>query len=204
MTKRPTKNLEYEQAGQAGKFKRYNTKNKLIALAIAAVLLVGYLSTINYSPTVKKETETPFTPKDNASQTEAKPNSAAASNDAVKTQDIPQFKPLNIKDSHGNEYYIMKIWYREDLFFTQGFTLINQNKILESTGLNRQSFIHYLLLDDKKQTALVDPAFKKSRLEDIHFGEGNDILQGKTPQEKFIYYLTWQTRKIFKYDINLN
>jgi glutamine cyclotransferase len=98
----------------------------------------------------------------------------------------------------------MKTWNREELFFTQGFTLLNDKTIIETSGLHQHSFLHHLKLNDDDWTATVDRTKKKTALERRYFGEGNDLMQGSSPQEQVIYWLTWRSRDILKYDVDFN
>lgn len=70
--------------------------------------------------------------------------------------------------------------------FTEGLTIHN-NKVLESTGQNGQSWV-----------AEVDPGTgehnKKIILDNRYFGEGMTVLNNK------LYYLTWRTKVGFVYD----
>lgn len=97
----------------------------------------------------------------------------------------------------------MDAWDREERFFTQGLSFVNRTTLLETSGLYGFSKLHYISLNDKTHSVVVDNSKPEVTLERAHFGEGSDIIQGKTPQEQFIYYLTWTSRKIFKYDLNL-
>lgn len=94
----------------------------------------------------------------------------------------------------------MKTWYRKELYFTQGFTFINNFTMLETSGLHGQSFMHHLILKDSDHSALVDNSLTKTALERNYFGEGNDLMQGQSESERVIYWLTWRSRVIMKYD----
>lgn len=114
------------------------------------------------------------------------------------------FKPFQIASKDGSyEIWVMDAWDREERYFTQGLSFVNSTTLLETSGLYGESHLQYINLDDKTHSVIRDDSKPKITLEKSQFGEGSDILQGKNPSEQFIYFLTWTTRKIFKYDLNL-
>jgi glutamine cyclotransferase len=171
----------------------------MICAAFAVMLFIGIVSHANSGPSGidSGSVDTPPQPK-SGSGTQSE---APVAKDP-KLTDTQIQKPVKITDKHGNEFWIMKTWYRQQLFFTQGFTTLNENTIVETSGLHGKSSLHYLKLNDQNQSAIVDTTFKKTILDRKFFGEGNTIMPGKNAGEQVIYYLTWQSRYIFKYDMN--
>ncbi|CAD8046106.1 unnamed protein product [Paramecium primaurelia] len=96
----------------------------------------------------------------------------------LQTQLTGKFKYLNrvLRDNKRNPQY------------TQGFTFLNEDTILESVGLYKKSGIHYIKLND------VNTFQHNQNLDDQFFGEGCDIINNK------VYQLTWLERKIFVYE----
>ncbi|CAD8049964.1 unnamed protein product [Paramecium sonneborni] len=72
--------------------------------------------------------------------------------------------------------------------YTQGFAFLNEDTILESTGLYKQSGIHYINLKN------VNTLQNQYNLDGQFFGEGCDIINNK------VYQLTWLEKKIFVYE----
>ncbi|CAK72306.1 unnamed protein product (macronuclear) [Paramecium tetraurelia] len=90
----------------------------------------------------------------------------------------------------GSYQYLKRI-YRDNTNnpqYTQGFTFLNEDTILESAGLYKKSGIHYFNLKN------VNKLQNRQNLDDKYFGEGCDIINNK------VYQLTWLERKIMVYE----
>jgi glutamine cyclotransferase len=83
-------------------------------------------------------------------------------------------------------YTIYKIFPHDIQAFTQGL-VVEQGKLLESTGQNSTSWIAEVTITSGKQE-------KKVILDKEYFGEGITVLNNK------IYQLTWKNKKGFVYD----
>ena len=106
---------------------------------------------------------------------------------------------LLIKDRFGNLYKILNEFQRDEPCFTEGFSYITDDKLLESCGGWNYASIHYLNIDRKLKKIT-----KQQGLEQHgnYFGEGSDIFLNKDSEPK-IYQLTWDSHLIFEYDIGL-
>ncbi|MFI5204107.1 MAG: glutaminyl-peptide cyclotransferase, partial [Flavobacteriales bacterium] len=71
--------------------------------------------------------------------------------------------------------------------YTQGLEFFNGN-LYEGTGRQGESLLRMININDGRP-------IKEARLEDLYFGEGITIMNGK------IYQLTWSTKKGFVYDL---
>ncbi len=103
-----------------------------------------------------------------------------ASCDASTKTDVSTTDSLDLK------YSVLKTLPHNTKAFTEGL-LIHNNKLLESTGLNNQSWIAEVNL-------LTGEHDKKVILHEQYFGEGIAVLNGK------VYQLTYQEKVGFVYD----
>lgn len=73
--------------------------------------------------------------------------------------------------------------------FTQGLSFINSTHILESCGLNGQSFFHILeyTFTNQNETSLTE-VYKSAIFDQQYFLEGSILF----PVNKVIYILTWR------------
>jgi len=85
-------------------------------------------------------------------------------------------------------YVIIKVYPHDTSSYTQGLEW-NDNKLIESTGLEGKSILQILDTNMK----LVG---SKVKLDKEYFGEGTTLFKDK------IYQLTWKTHKVFVYDAN--
>lgn len=119
----------------------------------------------------------------------------------IETPPTPHKKKVKLeefKDSTGKTLILQQRYSRERLFYTQGLFFF-KNGLVESSGLYGDSYIHFLKLDKTKKTISVELSKK---LKDSFFGEGCDIIKSKNGKDQ-IYQLTWKSRKIFKYKMDL-
>lgn len=100
-----------------------------------------------------------------------------------KKKDNPT-APIN--DTLALKYTVLSVLPHDDKAFTEGL-VIHNNKILESTGLNNQSWI-------AEVDAVTGTHDKKVILDGQYFGEGITVLNNK------IYQLTYREKSGFVYD----
>ena len=100
--------------------------------------------------------------------------------------DASKTKNLSTTDSLELKYSVLKTLPHNTKAFTEGL-LFHNNKLLESTGLNNQSWIAEVNL-------LTGEHDKKVTLPEQYFGEGIAVLNGK------VYQLTYQEKVGFIYD----
>lgn len=96
----------------------------------------------------------------------------------VNTNVIAAPTPLN--------YTLVKVYPHDTSAYTQGLEWYN-NTLIESTGLRGKSVLYQM-------DSQLKPLGKKVKLDDLYFGEGITIFEGK------IYQLTWEEHKVFVYD----
>ncbi|KAL4460000.1 hypothetical protein ABPG74_003526 [Tetrahymena malaccensis] len=85
---------------------------------------------------------------------------------------------------------------RDMLFFVEGFTFISKNLILESTGLENQTEIHFIDLDDM--------SIKNSYTFDSEiFGEGSAMIKDRKTGKNVVFMMTYQNRIVYKMDEDL-
>lgn len=104
----------------------------------------------------------------------------------LQSCDAPKTTDLSIPDSLNLKYTVLKTFPHNTKAFTEGL-LIHNNKLLESTGLNNQSWIAEVNL-------LTGEHDKKITLPKEFFGEGITVLNEK------LYQLTYQEQIGFVYD----
>ena len=95
-------------------------------------------------------------------------------------------KALNFTDSLALKYTVLRTIPHNNKAFTEGLLIYN-SKLLESTGLNNQSWIAEVNLSSGEHD-------KKVILPEQYFGEGITVLNGK------IYQLTYKEHVGFVYD----
>lgn len=113
------------------------------------------------------------------------------------TQGHAPWKPVVVQGDSGTKYEIKDVWWRHNKDYTQGFKMLPNGSILESTGLNGKSRIQLLKFDSCKHHVVRSRHTKKNP--DSIFGEGADLIKLANGVE-YIFQLTWKSRKIFVYD----
>ncbi|EAR90988.1 glutamine cyclotransferase (macronuclear) [Tetrahymena thermophila SB210] len=85
---------------------------------------------------------------------------------------------------------------RDMLFFVEGFAFISKNLILESTGLENQTEIHLIDLDDMsiKNSYTFDPEI---------FGEGSAMIKDSQTGKNVVFMMTYKNNIVYKMDENL-
>ncbi|KAL4506476.1 hypothetical protein ABPG72_000047 [Tetrahymena utriculariae] len=85
---------------------------------------------------------------------------------------------------------------RDMLFFVEGFAFISNNLILESTGLENQTEIHLIDLDDMsiKNSYTFDPEI---------FGEGSAMIKDSKTGKNVVFMMTYKNNIVYKMDENL-
>lgn len=130
-----------------------------------------------------------------------------ASDSGSKTPDPSHYSQKgyeDVTDMRGSKYTILTIYEREPKYYTQGYYFVDSTgDILESAGYWGRSSIQYV---EKTEPRVPGEhgrmTVKKSTPNDANeFAEGCTLVEqnGKT----YIYQLTWQSRKIFRYNQDL-
>lgn len=105
-------------------------------------------------------------------------------------QAVPHAAPLQAKPLDGKKYQIVEQFVLPLKRYIEGLEFINSTHLLMSSGLTGNSHLDIISIETMKIESTVD-------IEDRHFGEGITIINNA------IYMLTYQTRALFKFDMNL-
>jgi glutamine cyclotransferase len=112
----------------------------------------------------------------------------ATTNDGTTGENYSDFLLLSDISPQKYEYKVVKTYYHNTKYFTEGFEIHN-GFLYESTGQEETSSIYKIDLSNLK-------VVKENKLEDKYFGEGITILNGK------LYQLTYKTQIGFVRDLN--
>lgn len=109
----------------------------------------------------------------------------------------------DIYQASDSKYYevVKKIKRPSDLlFFTEGLSFIDDNTLLESTGLYGDSEIHYITF---APTEAESELRSRHQLDKKYFGEGCTKIHSKNGESK-VYMLTYKERKAFVFNDDLS
>jgi len=105
-----------------------------------------------------------------------------------------------IRDKYGNIYTVLNEFQRDSQYFTEGLSWIAPGRLVESSGFWNTAAIHYL--DINREAKTINRSEDGFSQKGSFFGEGSDVFPSSDGTQK-LFQLTWNSRKIFQYDMNL-
>jgi glutamine cyclotransferase len=153
----------------------------IIATAAVLALIIGLAAIVllNFNPQQPHQTPTPSTTAPNQTPTATAPNASPTAS-PKPTQTTYHGVPVY-------SYTIVNTFPHDASAFTQGLIVEDNGKLLESTGIEKQSSLRRVNLDNGS-------ILQKYNLPDEYFGEGIAVVGDRIVQ------LTWQNHIGFIYD----